>query len=914
MNQLETQINGYRIDDVYIDAVNRRLWRDGRLLQLSSRYFDVLLMLVGRRGKLVQKEHIFREVWDGVSVTDSALTQCIKDIRKSLGDDVSNPRYIKTVPKHGYMFIGDAVESSGAEIDTVQAPVARTSRPYKFLDYYSEGDKGLFFGREQEIETICSQVLAHRTFILHGRSGVGKSSILRAGLMPRLRSEGHLVFAVRSFTDPVYQMEVALSEVSGLSSSSGQERPLADHLEQIVELYPNLSVIFFLDQFEEFFSILPDGSKIRFIATLSEFYAHEATPLRLVFALREDLLAEMSRFKSAFPDIFHHEYRLERLNRKQAELSIVRPAEAIGCRYERDLIDRLLDDLNDGGGVDPPQLQIVCDRLYDLRSANGNLTSSAYEELGTASRILRGYLERVLNRFSAADLYLAKEILKALISSDGERLVLRVVELNARVGGSVSNGSTAIDDLIEEMVAARVVRRRSQEGEGWVELAHDFLIPEIWRWLTVEDGGLKRARGVIERAMENYQAHELILDFDALDLLLPFGERLGLTGPEADFLTISLLKRGRPLPDWLVRISPSASSTIYQALVHPHTDMRLAAAQSCRLLPDTEVKEPLRRAALWDKVLKVRKAASIALADKFGGESRELLSKSPAQEKVGPIRRALGMAMLRDHDESLVRLLDYSLPVNFLIVLALAWVRLKRARHKVLSRGLGGMLGGASSGMVGGLILGTVLTMARPAGGFEAASLILVLIVLGITAGSIGGFGVSFGMTAAAQITYRHSKWWALAGSALGGAAIGGSTKFISLYTLRALFGGIPTEVTGAFEGAFIGAGLVLGALLADQLSFEPKPWRRIIGAGLGTMAACVILALLGRNLFSGSIELVARSFVDSQIKMDPLASFFGELYFGRTTQIALGTIEGLMFGGWTMAGMEFFSRTRRKD
>jgi len=231
MSQVRTSVKSYRFDDFHLDASNRRLSRNGEPVALNSKYFDVLLLLVSRGGQLVEKQRIFEDVWDGVFVTDSALTQCIKDIRRQLGDDASSPRYIKTVPKHGYVFIGQAVESdedaaSGHTASTGRATSDEPSslelhagRPYKFLDYYTERDAGLFFGREHEVEAICSQILARRSFILHGRSGVGKSSILRAGLMPKLKAQGHFVFVIRSFTDPVHQMVNALSRVCGFETT-----------------------------------------------------------------------------------------------------------------------------------------------------------------------------------------------------------------------------------------------------------------------------------------------------------------------------------------------------------------------------------------------------------------------------------------------------------------------------------------------------------------------------------------------------------------------------------------------------------------------------------------------------------------------------------------------------------------------
>ncbi len=74
-------------------------------MELNARYLDALGLLVGEAGKLVSKDRFLDEVWRGVPVTDEALTQCIKTLRRQLGDDAGNPRFIETVPKHGYRFI-----------------------------------------------------------------------------------------------------------------------------------------------------------------------------------------------------------------------------------------------------------------------------------------------------------------------------------------------------------------------------------------------------------------------------------------------------------------------------------------------------------------------------------------------------------------------------------------------------------------------------------------------------------------------------------------------------------------------------------------------------------------------------------------------------------------------------------------
>src|SRR5436305_12842432 len=298
-SQAQTSLMAYRFDNFYLDAANRRLLRDGQPLALNSKYFDVLLLLVSRGGQLVEKASLFEETWSGVVVTDAALTQCIKDIRKQLGDDAANPRYIKTVPKHGYVFIGEVTalatdEARAATAGGQPAQAQPSARPYKFLDYYTERDAQLFFGREAEVESVASQIVAHRSFILHGRSGVGKSSLLRAGLTPRLKAVGHHVCIIRSFTDPLNQMTAALTHLLNHQSSApldeavnapdivppvaepmpsgawsltslgeGDAASLVELLRRAERRWPRQTVVFFLDQFEEFFTLLGEETRAR---------------------------------------------------------------------------------------------------------------------------------------------------------------------------------------------------------------------------------------------------------------------------------------------------------------------------------------------------------------------------------------------------------------------------------------------------------------------------------------------------------------------------------------------------------------------------------------------------------------------------------------------------------------------------
>jgi hypothetical protein len=184
---------------------------------------------------------------------------------------------------------------------------------------------------------------------------------------------------------------------------------------------------------------------------------------------------------------------------------------------------------------------------------------------------------------------------------------------------------------------------------------------------------------------------------------------------------------------------------------------------------------------------------------------------------------------------------------------------------------------------------------------------------MGTFIGGIGGLGVTLGMSGAWRVAYRHSRWWSVVEGAAGGAAVGGSSNLFGVDTLRALFGQNPTGLTGALEGAIIGAGVSLGIVMIEKLVRDSTSWQRVVGACLGAACAGVLLTIVGGNLFSGSLEIVARLFANSQMRMDALATYFGEPHFGGTMQMVMGAVEGLLFGAGMSTGLEIALRRRIK-
>lgn len=105
----------YAFGPFRLDTAERRLSREGELLDVSGRYLDALALLAAEDGRLVTKDRFMDEVWRGVPVTDEALTQCIRSLRKALGDDAANPTVIETVPRHGYRLLMP-VEAAGSAV------------------------------------------------------------------------------------------------------------------------------------------------------------------------------------------------------------------------------------------------------------------------------------------------------------------------------------------------------------------------------------------------------------------------------------------------------------------------------------------------------------------------------------------------------------------------------------------------------------------------------------------------------------------------------------------------------------------------------------------------------------------------------------------------------------------------------
>src|SRR5687768_1951111 len=95
----------YEFGPYVMDARSRILLKDGTTVRLTPKAFDTLLVLVQHASQVVEKEQLLREVWPDIFVEEGSLSHNIHGLRKALGDDSSEPRYIETIPKRGYRFV-----------------------------------------------------------------------------------------------------------------------------------------------------------------------------------------------------------------------------------------------------------------------------------------------------------------------------------------------------------------------------------------------------------------------------------------------------------------------------------------------------------------------------------------------------------------------------------------------------------------------------------------------------------------------------------------------------------------------------------------------------------------------------------------------------------------------------------------
>jgi WD40 repeat protein len=463
---------------------------------------------------------------------------------------------------HEQLLLAEAVINLATRLQQVVERKSRPdslSNPYKALLDYRLEDAALFYGRSQAIEHMLGRLDRHALTILHAESGAGKTSLLQAGLASRLLVLGDLPLHIRPWNvNPVLAVKRTilpnLAEAPGLAETS-----LFDFLHKVTQVLPADRMLYiFLDQFEEFFTQLDEHARQDFITQLAACLEDETLRVRWILALRKEYFGNLATFRPQVKNPFANDYYLRAMNHAEATEVIVEPARRQGVSYEPTLIDRLLADLGtnpDGtaGELAPPQIQLVCSTLFDKLLAHHAvdpqtpllITQTMYDEEGGGRGILRGHLNRVLQRtLSEKEREIARQLLIALVSSDQRRVRRSRDDLAATLALYLTAGQS-IDNVLEQLVDHRLLKVEEDEHTQTTayELAHDYLLTEIE--IDPEVQTQKAAAELLARELESYRRYGTLLSRDKYDIIHSQENFLVLDDEARELLRLSRAARHR---------------------------------------------------------------------------------------------------------------------------------------------------------------------------------------------------------------------------------------------------------------------------------------------------------------------------------------------------------------------------------
>src|SRR5215831_6304913 len=200
--------------------------------------------------------------------------------------------------------------------------------PYQGLIPYAESDAPFFFGREKETRLIIANLFASTLTLLYGASGVGKSSVLRAGVAHQLQQRDDLLVVVFNAwqRDPVNDLKERIASAARGTGVSPVSRALS--LPEYLEAYShNLDrrLMIILDQFEEYF--LYHGTDDLFAEEFARSLRQADAFSSFLISIREDFYAKLDRFEGRIPTLYDNYFRIEHLDRKAAREALEKPIE-----------------------------------------------------------------------------------------------------------------------------------------------------------------------------------------------------------------------------------------------------------------------------------------------------------------------------------------------------------------------------------------------------------------------------------------------------------------------------------------------------------------------------------------------------------------------------------------------------------
>ncbi|WP_437593636.1 nSTAND1 domain-containing NTPase [Sorangium sp. So ce1000] len=382
--------------------------------------------------------------------------------------------------------------------------------PFAGLSSFQEADADRFFGRAQDLAGVVARLRNQPLLALAGASGVGKSSLVRAGVIPALKrsGEGWDALVLRPGREPMAALAdlfshavatpsapppapVPLAALAGAATGA----PLVERLRSEPGLLgaqlrawsdgAQRHLLVFVDQFEELFTLgAPAGEREAFLACLAGIADDASSPLRVVLAVRSDFLERMAEHEQFMAAMIRGLVFLRPMGREGLREALMRPIEA--ARHEIEdpaMIEGFLDALATTRGA-LPLLQFTAARLWEMRDRGRKLlTRASYEALGGVAGALASHADTVLAGMSERQAKLARVVLERLVTPERTRAVASLGELCELPGDSGE-----IERVVELLADARLLAMETGSGRTGttVEIVHESLIerwPTLRRWL-----------------------------------------------------------------------------------------------------------------------------------------------------------------------------------------------------------------------------------------------------------------------------------------------------------------------------------------------------------------------------------------------------------------------------------------------
>jgi len=410
---------------------------------------------------------------------------------------------------------------------TLRAVGGEDADPYPGLAFFTQEQSRYFYGRELEVEALWNRLRRAHLLALIAPSGSGKSSFLRAGLLPTLPDNWASILVT-----PGHRPSLALARALARELDSGDSS--VDRLLQFED--PEVAValvsewrqqfkhaLIILDQFEELFTQSPPEDQERFAELLGRLPLEADTFVLL--SMREDFLYHCQPFEALAP-VFSELMPLGTLTGNSLRRALVQPALKCGYRFEDDsLVDEMVEEVSHERGA-LPLLAFAASRLWDRRDREtGLITRDVYEQIGGVGGALAKHAEATLEQIGDEHIPIVRELFRNLVTAQGTRAARDRDELlsvfDGREGDPLgpqapkpSESRSAAAEILDTLIDARLltsyeVPADAEGGEPHhrIEIVHESLLanwPRLVRWQTQDADGAQ-LRDDLRQAAQRWQ-------------------------------------------------------------------------------------------------------------------------------------------------------------------------------------------------------------------------------------------------------------------------------------------------------------------------------------------------------------------------------------------------------------------------